>query len=102
MYNSNIPLECTQLNDFHINPHYVNLYFLISGKVTSLAFSSVHPAALVMHAFNDFPLVNRVLASYSTLLHVLAIDSILLHEPSHVDPMRHINLSIKKYLYHLL
>ena len=28
-----------------VNPHYVILYSLISGKVTSLAFSNVHPEA---------------------------------------------------------
>ena len=74
MYNSNIPLECTQPNDF---PHHILLYSLISGKVTSLAFSNIHPAALATHALNDFPLVNRV----------LAVDSSLLHELSYVDSM---------------
>ena len=81
----------TQLNGFRLNPHYVILYSLILGKVTSLAFSNVHPAALATHAFKDFPLVNRV----------RAVDSTLLHEHSHVDSMKHISLSIKKYLYDL-
>ena len=88
MYNSNIPLEYTQLNDFRLNPHYVILYSLISGKVTSLAFSNVQPAALATHAFNDFPLLNRV----------LAVDSSLLHDTSHVDSIKHVSLSIKKIL----
>ena len=91
MYNFNIPLKYTQLNDVRLNPYYVILYSLISGKVTSLAFSNVHPAALATHAFNDFPLVNRV----------LAVDSTLLYEPSHVDSKKHVSLSIKKYLYNL-
>ena len=92
MYNSSIPLEYTQLNGFQLNQHYVISYSLISGKVTSLAFSNVHPAALATHAFKDFPLVNRV----------LAVESTLLHEPSFVDSMKHVSLSIKKYLYHFL
>ena len=54
-------------------PHYVILDSLISGKVTSLAFSNVHPAALATHTFKDFPLVNRVLAVDSTLLYELSL-----------------------------
>ena len=77
MYNSNIPLEYTQLNDFRLSSHYVILYSLISGKVTSLAFSNVHPAALATHAFNDFPLVNLV----------LAVDSSLVLDTSLIDSM---------------
>ena len=92
MYNSNIPLKCTQLNDLRFKLTSCHFIFLDFGKVTSLAFSNVHPAALATHAFKDFPLVNRV----------LAVDSTLLHEPSHVDSMRRISLSIKKYLCHLL
>ena len=49
--------------------HYVFLHSLISGNVTSLYFSNVHPAALATHALNDIPRVNRVLAVDSTLLH---------------------------------
>ena len=69
-------MEYTQLNDFHFNPLYVILYSLILSKVTSLAFSNVHPAALATHAFNDFPLVNRVLVVDFTLLYeLLLVDS---------------------------
>ena len=82
MYNSNIPLECTQLNDPRLNPYYVILYSLILGKVTTLAFSNVQPAALATHTLNDFSLVNRV----------LAVDTSLLHEPSLVDSMKLISI----------
>ena len=57
----------------------------------SLAFSNVHPAALATHAFKDFHLVNRV----------LAVDISLLYDPSLVDSMKHLSVSIKKYLYSL-
>ena len=85
MYNSNIPLECTQLD---LIPHYVISYSLISGKVTSLAFSNVHPAALATHAFKDFPLVNWVLAVDSTLLYEYLYPFLLfsLHEFSQLPP----------------
>ena len=78
MYNSNIPLEYTQLNDFRLNPHYVILYSLISGKFTSLAFANVHPATLVTQAFKDLPRMNLV----------LVVDSLLEHDTSLIVSIR--------------
>ena len=46
---------------FRLNPNHVILLALTSGKVTSLAFSKVHPAALATHAFKDLPRMNLVL-----------------------------------------
>ena len=78
MYNSNTPLEYTQLvMNFQLNPYHIILFSLISGKVTSLAFSKVHPAALATHAFKDLPRMNLV----------LAVNSSLVHGISHVDSM---------------
>ena len=83
--------------NFRLNPHHVILSSLISGKVTFLAFSKVHPAALATHALKDLPRMNLV----------LAVDSSLVHDTSlrlwHVDSMRHIsfNTSVEKHLYNL-
>ncbi len=52
--------------------NHVILVALISGKVTSLAFSKIHPAALATHAFRDLPRMNLV----------LAVDALLLHDTS--------------------
>ena len=68
--------------------HYIILLSLISGKVTCLAFSKVHPAALFTQAFRDIPRLNLVLTNDSVLLHDSShVDPILVHDTSDVDSM---------------
>ncbi len=73
---------------FRLNPNHVILLALTSDKVTSLAFSKVHSAALATHAFKDLHRMNLV----------LAVDSSLVRDTSYVESMKRVTLSIKKYL----